>query len=272
MDVKKYLQRIKSEDLTEVSVANLFELQRNQLLNIRFENIDMVLGVPVSLDVAVIYEKVVNHKRGGVCYELNQLFAWLLKELGYTLRFVECNVFQQMTQKFGPMNSHIALLVELDGRQYIADVGVTTGFIRPLEFVVDKVQKDGLGTFKIIHIENQHVYQLSRMGKNVDGEEKWSPVYLISMAETSIENFRRPLDYVESKECARFYNRTLVVRYKDEQHVFLAGYTLSRIDFSDGLEVKREDRRLSVEEARDVIKGEFGIIVESEFEPREINL
>jgi N-hydroxyarylamine O-acetyltransferase len=272
MDIKKYLQRIKSEDLAEVSVENLFKLQRNHLRNIIFENIDMAINVPISLNLEVIYEKVVNHQRGGVCYELNQLFAWLLTQLGYNIKVYSCNVFQQLTQKFFPFYTHIAIMVDLNGKQYLTDVGFSYSYVQPLEFVVDKIQKDSTGTFKITHIENQEIYQLSRLKSVVDGVENWTPSYLIKIGHVTVDDFRKPLDYVQSKDCARFYNRTLVIRHTENLILILAGYTLTHIIFCDGLEVKREDRRVSLQEARDIIKNEFRIIVETEYEPREIDL
>lgn len=40
-----------------------------------------------SLDVDATLQKIVVNRRGGFCWEINVAFAWLLRSLGYTVRF-----------------------------------------------------------------------------------------------------------------------------------------------------------------------------------------
>ena len=51
-----------------------------------FENGDTAARVPVALDVGAAWAKVVARHRGGFCFELNLLFAWLLLRLGFDAR------------------------------------------------------------------------------------------------------------------------------------------------------------------------------------------
>jgi len=50
------------------------------MMAVPFENLDIHRGVPIVLSVPAFYEKIVTKRRGGYCYELNGLFAWLLAE------------------------------------------------------------------------------------------------------------------------------------------------------------------------------------------------
>jgi len=48
-----------------------------------FEKLDIHLGLAIKLDEEHLFEKIVTQRRGGFCYELNGLFAWMLRGLGF---------------------------------------------------------------------------------------------------------------------------------------------------------------------------------------------
>ena len=88
MDVDAYLVRIGYFDSVQPNRATLEGLMQAHLRSVPFENLDQQLGVPVTTNLADIYEKVVLRNRGGWCFELNQLFGWLLQEIGFEVSFL----------------------------------------------------------------------------------------------------------------------------------------------------------------------------------------
>ena len=273
MNTNAYLKRIGlSADAQTPCLANLIQLQRNHVSHICFETIDMALGREVTLDLEKAFDKVINKGRGGFCYELNRLFAWLLKELGYKLQFVQCRQYLQLTNSWMPMYAHIALLVDLgeDGK-YLADVGFSYIFRQPLEFVPGKVQLDMYGSFKIESSTESSEFTLMRSNK----QEiiVWEPVYQINLADTCESDFLRPLSFVQSKDCTRLYNRTFVIRHLDDLHVFLAGYVLTKIYFKNGVIQKREEQTInSDEEINSLVRDLFNVKLDCSFTPRNIPL
>src|SRR2546425_11964635 len=83
MDPRAYLERIGYSGSTRPTVNVLRRLHRRHLLSIPFENLDIHLHRPIILNEATLYDKIVKHRRGGFCYELNGSFASLLKKLGF---------------------------------------------------------------------------------------------------------------------------------------------------------------------------------------------
>ena len=73
-ETPKYLERINFDGATEPTLELLSALQKKHLLSIPFENLDIHYKTPIKLNSANIFEKVINKKRGGFCYELNSLF------------------------------------------------------------------------------------------------------------------------------------------------------------------------------------------------------
>ena len=75
MDIFRYLERIHYTRSIEPTAEVLSGLQKKHLLTVPFENLDIINKVKIDLNNS--YDKVVNCKRGGFCYELNFAFYGL---------------------------------------------------------------------------------------------------------------------------------------------------------------------------------------------------
>lgn len=115
----------------EDRAEQFIRLHRCHSLAVPFEDFTSFCGLPVSLDMGDIFEKVVRNRRGGYCFELNLLFQELLNTLGYQSRPVLCRPFSGEGEKL-PL-THRLSIVPLDGRLWIADVGLGgNGWVEPL--------------------------------------------------------------------------------------------------------------------------------------------
>ena len=119
MDVDEYLQRINSVNASECSLQNLYKLQQNHLLNIPYENLDIYLGKSLDTDLARIYDKIIRKRRGGLYFELNLLFDWLLKQLGYKVVMVSCRKYLPQSNSWAHWYSHFALVVEMNEHRFL---------------------------------------------------------------------------------------------------------------------------------------------------------
>src|SRR5215831_1844115 len=99
------------------------------MFTVPFENLDIHLDRPIILDTRRFYQKIVEEKRGGYCYELNGCFAWLLKRIGFEVALLSARVAQK-NGGFTPEFDHIALLVSLKDR-FLVDVGFGDCFTEP---------------------------------------------------------------------------------------------------------------------------------------------
>lgn len=142
MDLYSYLQRIHVQRSLEPTLEVLRTLHEAHLLAIPFENLSIHLGQPIVLREEALYEKIVQRHRGGFCYELNGLFAWLLRQAGFQVNLLSAGVAHK-AGGFGPAFDHLALLVkQLDGSAWLADVGFGDSFLQPLRFEERLEQKD----------------------------------------------------------------------------------------------------------------------------------
>src|SRR5437660_12879903 len=112
MDIQAYLQRIDYTGPLVPSAKTLRLLQVAHLRTIPFENLSIHSGEPIVLDDDALFEKIVRRRRGGFCYELNGLFAALLRALGFDVKMLSARVAND-ERIFGPDFDHMALLVTL---------------------------------------------------------------------------------------------------------------------------------------------------------------
>jgi N-hydroxyarylamine O-acetyltransferase len=124
MDTEKYLQRLGIENFEfPVTAESLKNLQKQHLLNVPFENLDIHWKRPILLDTARFYRKIVEEKRGGFCYELNGLFCELLNEIGFPSRLISARV-ATADDEFSREFDHLAILTKIGDEKFLVDVGV----------------------------------------------------------------------------------------------------------------------------------------------------
>ena len=121
-DLSKYLRRLRLEAFPRVNSEGLNALIWAHQTQVPFEDLNTsLLGQPVNLEIPALYEKVVEQRRGGYCFELNALFVRLLKDLGFDARQVFCRVVRG--RDFLPPCLHEGIVVALEGQLYFCDVG-----------------------------------------------------------------------------------------------------------------------------------------------------
>jgi len=133
MNIAAYLDRIRVSRPVRPDLATLDALHRAHLKAIPFENLDVQLGRPVSQDRDAVFDKLVRRHRGGWCYEMNGLFGWTLKEIGFDVTRLSAGVMRGQTGDAN-MGSHLCLLVRLPD-PYLVDVGFGGAMRAPLPLV-----------------------------------------------------------------------------------------------------------------------------------------
>ena len=118
----KYLAHLGISESPAVTEEFLVSLTRAHLEVVPFENLEVHYEhKEPSLAASDLFQKVVEHKRGGYCFELNKLFFLLLKGLGFACYPIPARVVHRR-EELRPY-SHRATVVEINGRKWFCDVG-----------------------------------------------------------------------------------------------------------------------------------------------------
>ncbi|WP_405816753.1 arylamine N-acetyltransferase [Streptomyces sp. NBC_01390] len=145
-----YLRRLGAERPASPSFDVLRELQLRHLVSVPFENLSIHLGEDIVLDENRLFDKVVNARRGGFCYELNGLFGALLTALGFDVTLLAARVYGD-EDRLGIPYDHLALRVRTaDGGDWLVDVGFGAHSHWPLAIGRRQEQEDPGGTFRVV--------------------------------------------------------------------------------------------------------------------------
>ena len=123
IDLPAYLRRIGYTQAVRPDAATLRGLAAAHVASIPFENLDPFLGVPVVLELPRLERKLVQHGRGGYCFEQNLLFREVLRTIGYPVTGLIARVLWQRDESEVTAQSHMLLRVEIEGESWLADVG-----------------------------------------------------------------------------------------------------------------------------------------------------
>ena len=122
LDLDGYLRRIGLPDRPHPTLDSLRRLQHAHTTAIAFDNVDGLLGRPVSLELGDIQLKVLGAGRGATCTELNLLLAAALERLGFAVTRLAGR--PRPGRRVVLPLTHTALLVEVGGAAWLVDGGL----------------------------------------------------------------------------------------------------------------------------------------------------
>lgn len=127
--LEAYFQRINYAGPREATSATLEAIHQAHSSTIPFENLEVLLGSSPSLELDGIVAKLVTGRRGGYCFEHNTLLAAVLRQLGF--KVTELGARVRLSGRLLP-RTHMCLLVEAEGRSFLADVGFGAELLGPV--------------------------------------------------------------------------------------------------------------------------------------------
>ncbi len=131
MNLDAALARLRLDRPTRPDLPTLRQLHRAWRSQVPYENLDIQLGRPISLEPDALWEKFVLRGRGGFCYEMNGALALLLEAVGFEVALVEGAVLRARRGD-SQWGNHVALLVDVAGEHFLADTGIGDAFLEPL--------------------------------------------------------------------------------------------------------------------------------------------
>jgi N-hydroxyarylamine O-acetyltransferase len=122
LDLDAYLERIQYGGELRPGYAALEGLLRAHMSSIPFENLDVLLGRPIRLDLESVQQKLVVARRGGYCFEQATLFAAALEALEFKPVRHTARVTIFSARSAAP-RTHMFLTVPVDEGRFVVDPG-----------------------------------------------------------------------------------------------------------------------------------------------------
>jgi len=122
-----YFARIGWSGSRTVSIDTLHAISAHHAATIPFENLDVLAGKGICIGPVAVEQKLVHERRGGYCFEQNQLLLLVLRALGFAVTPLSARVRWMLPRDFIPPRTHLFVRVDLPGETWITDCGVGGG-------------------------------------------------------------------------------------------------------------------------------------------------
>jgi len=242
-----YFARIDYAGPRTPDIETVTRVMRRQLFSVPFENLDVQAGKIVSLVPEEIVDKIIQHKRGGYCYEVNGLFSMALESLGIAHRLAAA---RPMTYPMRRPRTHMVVIVELEAEQWLCDLGFGANVIRsPIPLTALDVEIDQEGDIYMLSLGDDGFYVLRT---KIDGE--WANLYAFDLSPQEWVDFM-PANYLNSTHPdSIFVQKLVVVLLTDSGRKTLAGDSFKTVSHG-----RVEKRTIAQDEVPGLLAREFGL-------------
>ncbi|TQM16327.1 arylamine N-acetyltransferase family protein [Pseudonocardia kunmingensis] len=251
MEAATHLARIGAARPAAATSAALAALHRAHVRSVPFEDYDIHTGRAISLRLPDVHDKIVRRRRGGYCYELNGLFAALLRELGFGVTLVSAFSLDDDGTR-GPGFEHLRLLVDAADGRFIADVGNGASWTTPVP------RRPGVHGDVQVHRDGD-LWWTSERRRDGSWERGWAwteqPRELADFAERN--------RYQQHDPGSNFVGRRMAVLATADGRISLLNGV-----FSETADGRRTDRQVAPAEEWALLADRFGIVLDRSWAER----
>jgi N-hydroxyarylamine O-acetyltransferase len=235
IDLDAYLERVGYKDPLAATAETLRGLHLAHVTHIPFENLDILLGWPILLDLDSLQAKLVRGRRGGYCFEQNTLFAAVLERVGFRVSRLGARVRYSASHVLP--RTHMLLDVEAEGRRWLCDVGFgAEGPMVPIPLVVGAKSRQFGWTYRLNDEAGYRVLQRVTGGS-------WRDFYAFSLEPQYPVDFEMASWFVETHPSSIFRKMLTAQRATPEgRHVIRdRDYTLDRGETKESYQIADEE-------------------------------
>lgn len=227
--------RLNLEKRTEIKFEELSTILFAFAHTIPFENLDVIAGNINAISMKNLQEKILTSSRGGLCYELNTLFYYFLKDSGYDVQLALGTVYKNDINAWALEDGHITIILNKDNVQYLIDVGIASLVpLVPVPFTGESVSSKN-GSYRVRRKDtNKGNYVLER----IDAAGEWKvchAFYKHIIDEIVVNDVQRR---VIEDEKSIFNKGPIAVKLTNSGHISLTNTSLTEI--IHGEKTKRE--------------------------------
>lgn len=226
MDLDAYFSRIGYTGPRTPTLATLRGIQLAHVMSVPFENLDVLQGKRIVLDLPTLEAKIVGARRGGYCFEQNTLLREVLRTLGFRVTAYLARVRWQVPADVKTALTHMVLEVEAEGRPWLMDVGFgSIGATAPLALDTQEEQTTPHEPRRLVREDGIVAHQV-RLGST------WHDVYRFRLEEPAPMDFEMGNIFSCTHPQAHFVRNLIATRVRPEGRVVLFNREFTRRDWT----------------------------------------
>ena len=216
--LEAYLARIGCARPLAPSAEALRLLHQGHVGAIPFENLDILLGRTIRVDIESVQAKLVAGRRGGYCFEQNTLFRAVLEALGFAVTALSARV-RTNTTTIRP-RTHMLLRVDFPEGPFLADVGFGgDGPLHPLALVPGRESWVGASGHRLRREGDLWVLE-------GNGTGEWMDLYAFTLEPQHLVDFEMANHFTSTWPESPFVNNLVAQRSWPEGRVTLRNRSL----------------------------------------------
>ncbi|MEU7259721.1 arylamine N-acetyltransferase [Streptomyces rimosus] len=259
LDLDAYLARIGYAGERAPTLDVLTALHAAHLTALPFENLEVVLGRTVRLDVESLQAKMVRRPRGGTCCEHTLLYAAALEAIGFTFTATASRV--RMHEPRTRPATHASLRVELDGAEWFTDVGFGAESPRaPLRLRDGEILRQGGWTYTLAREEGPTPGTQGPLVLRRLRQDGWFDLYAIGTEPRFPIDFTVTSHFTSTHPLSPFHGTLLVQKSAADRRLVLHHTHLTT--YLPDLSTDR--RQVAAKELPVVLSEEFGVGLDAE--------
>ncbi|HDX9628674.1 TPA: arylamine N-acetyltransferase [Bacillus cereus] len=247
----KLFTRLNLAERTEAKFEELNTILFAFAYTIPFENLAVISRNTNAITIENLQDKILTSSRGGLCYELNTLFYYFLKDCGYDVQLALGTVYKNDINTWALEDGHITIILNYDNVRYLIDVGIASLVpLVPVPFTGESVSSKN-GTYRVRKQESSKGnYILER--KDTNGEWKVCHAFYNRIIDEAVVNDvqRRVIE----DEKSIFNKGPIAVKLTDSGHV-----SLTNTSFTEIVHGEKAKREITEDQYRELLYTLFAI-------------
>lgn len=257
LDLDAYLRRVDYQGDRTATVESLHALQRAHMLHIPFENLEIIAGRPIELDVPSLERKLVREPRGGYCFEHVRLFGTALEALGFGVEgFIgRVRLNQEPGARLSETHAVLRVTSPDTGERWLSDVGFGDAALAPARFEDGAEVAVAGRRFRLVR-EDEWVWTWQRVLGEGTGR-RFQDLHAFALTPRQPIDYEVANHYVSTWPTSPFVTRPIVARVTEDGSLHRldgAHYGVEPPDGGSG-----ETRVLDPGELPKALEGVFGI-------------
>ncbi|HDR6822432.1 arylamine N-acetyltransferase family protein [Bacillus thuringiensis] len=230
-----------------------------------YENIDVMEKRTQKISRNTIEKKLLLSNRGGLCYELNSLLYYFLRDSGFKVYRVAGTLYNPKISKWKPDDGHVIIIIEHKDNNYILDSGFASYLpLHPVPFN-GEIIASSTGEYRVrkqITSKGTHVLEM-RKGKNgettnfLDSEHthNWSIGFAFSLEEINEEKVNKIQEMIINHPESPLNKGYIICKLVKNGHISLTKQNFTRTEY--GNKIKEE---ISAKQYCEILQTEFRIL------------
>ncbi|MED2765808.1 arylamine N-acetyltransferase [Bacillus thuringiensis] len=262
---KHFFSRLQMSPKENIYFNDLHEILLQMGHMIPYENIDVMEGVFREISQTNLQEKLLINNRGGLCYELNSLLYYFLRDCGFDVYRVAGTVYDLSGNQWKPDDGHVIIILKHGSQKYIVDGGFASHLpLYPVPFTGEIISSQ-TGNYRIRKQTTEKGTYLLEIRKGQKGEtaqfldseptDTWRIGYAFTLDKIDTNKIHAIQNTIVKHPESPFNKGYIICKLIENGHI-----SLTKLNFTQTQKGQKSKQSITTEkEYQHILADAFGI-------------